>query len=102
MSGWENFLVASVGARRRLDQPGAYPEHWWTGRYRHPLISRGQLAPQDGPSLLWLSLVSWHYQPMRHRAFAIAAIAVLVWKTGGLYWIVPATLLSIIVAIYNA
>jgi hypothetical protein len=34
--------------------------------------------------------------------FAIADIAVLVWKTSGLYWIVPATLLSIIVAIYNA
>ena len=34
--------------------------------------------------------------------FAIAGIAVLVWNTGGLYWIVPATLLSIIVAIYNA
>ena len=34
--------------------------------------------------------------------FTIAGIAVLVWKTGGLYWIVPATLLSIIVAIYNA
>ena len=34
--------------------------------------------------------------------FAIAGIAVLVWNTGGLYWIVPATLLSIIVAIYDA
>jgi hypothetical protein len=27
---------------------------------------------------------------------------VLVWNTGGLYWIVLATLLSIIVAIYDA
>jgi hypothetical protein len=34
--------------------------------------------------------------------FAIAGIAVLVWNTSGLYWIVPATLLSITVAIYNA
>jgi hypothetical protein len=34
--------------------------------------------------------------------FTIAGIAVLVWNTGGLYWIVPATLLSITVAIYNA
>ena len=34
--------------------------------------------------------------------FAIAGIAVLVWNTGGLYWIVLATLLSIIVAIYDA
>lgn len=34
--------------------------------------------------------------------FAIAGIAVLVWNTGGLYWIVLGTLLSIIVAIYDA
>ena len=34
--------------------------------------------------------------------FAVAGIAVLIWNTGGLYWIVPATLLSIVVAIYIA
>ena len=32
----------------------------------------------------------------------IAGIAVLVWNVGGFYWIVPGTLLSIIIAIYDA
>ena len=31
-----------------------------------------------------------------------AGIAVLVWNTDGFYWIVPGTLLSIIIAIYDA
>ncbi len=34
--------------------------------------------------------------------FAIAGIAVLIWNSNGLYWIVPSTLLSITVAIYDA
>ena len=34
--------------------------------------------------------------------FVIAGIAILVWNTGGLYWVASGTLLSILIAIYDA
>ena len=34
--------------------------------------------------------------------FVIAGIAILVWNAGGLYWVVSGTLLSILIAMYDA
>jgi len=150
MSGWENFLVAQVGASAalaglvfvgvsinlaRILSISGLPESALEALVlllAVLVLSSLLLMPQPltaaGIELLLAGLVDTaillllvaysrrkidprYYGYLWFRAalslcatlpFAIAGIAVLVWNTGGLYWIVPATLLSIIVAIYDA
>lgn len=150
MSGWENFLVAQVGASAalaglvfvgvsinlaRILSISGLPESALEALVlllAVLVLSALLLMPQPltaaGIELLLAGLVDTaillllvaysrrkidprYYGYLWFRAalslcatlpFAIAGIAVLVWNTGGLYWIVPATLLSIIVAIYDA
>ncbi len=150
MSGWENFLVAQVGASAalaglvfvgvsinltRILSSGSLPEYALEALVlllAVLVISSLLLVPQPltavgielllagiADTTILLFLVAYtrrkidprYYGYLWFRAtlsvcatlpFAIAGITVLVWNTGGLYWIVPATLLSIIVAIYDA
>jgi len=150
MSGWENFLVAQVGASAalaglvfvgvsinltRILSIGGLPESALEALVlllAVLVISSLLLVPQpltavdielllaglaDTAILLFLMAYSRRKMEPRYYGYlwfrgtislcatlpvTIAGIAVLVWNTGGLYWIVPATLLSIIVAIYNA
>lgn len=150
MSGWENFLVAQVGASAalaglvfvgvsinlaRILSTGSLPEYALEALVlllAVLVISSLLLVPQpltaagielllaglaDTAILLFLAAYTRrkidprYYGYLWFRAvlslcatlpFTIAGIAVLVWNTGGLYWIVLGTLLSIIVAIYDA
>ncbi len=150
MSGWENFLVAQVGASAalaglvfvgvsinlaRILSTGSLPEYALEALVlllAVLVISSLLLVPQpltavgielllagiaDTAILLFLVVYTRrkidprYYGYLWFRAalslcatlpFAIAGIAVLIWNTSGLYWIVPATLLSILVAIYDA
>jgi hypothetical protein len=150
MSGWENFLIAQVGASAalaglvfvgvsinlaRILSTGSLPEYSLEAvvlLLAVLVISSLLLVPQpltaagielllaglaDTAILLFLVVYTrrkidpCYYGYLWFRAalslcatlpFAIVGIAVLVWNTGGLYWIVLGTLLSIIVAIYDA
>jgi len=150
MSGWENFLVAQVGASAalaglvfvgvsinlaRILSISGLPESALEALVlllAVLVISSLLLVPQpltaagielllagiaDTAILLFLVAYSRrkidprYYGYLWFRAalslcatlpFAIAGITVLIWNINGLYWIVPATLLSIIVAIYDA
>src|SRR6266699_3838409 len=121
MSGWENFLVAQVGASAALAGLLAVLVLSSLLLMPQPLTAAGielLLAGLVDTAIL-LFLVAYSRRKMDPRyygylwlrgtlslcatlPFAIAGIAVLVWNTGGLYWLVPATLLSITVAIYDA
>ena len=150
MSGWENFLVAQVGASAalaglvfvgvsinlaRILSTGSLPEYALEALVLLQavlVIASLLLVPQPltvaGIELLLagiadtaiiIFLVAYtrrkidprYYGFLWFRAslsvcatlpFAIAGIAVLIWSINGLYWIVPAILLSITVAIYDA
>ncbi len=150
MSGWENFLVAQVGASAalaglvfvgvsinlaRILSISGLPESALEALVlllAVVVLSSLLLMPQPltaaGIELLLAGLVDtaillflvaysrrkidpryYGYLWLRGTLslcatlpFAIAGIAVLIWNINGLYWIVPATLLSITVAIYDA
>ncbi len=150
MSGWENFLVAQVGASAalaglvfvgvsinlaRILSTSSLPEYALEALVLllavlvlsslllvpQPLTAAGiellLVGLSDTAILLFLVAYTRHKIDRRYygylwfRAalilcatlpFAIAGIAVLIWNINGLYWIVPATLLSILVAIYDA
>ena len=150
MSGWENFLVALVGASAalaglvfvgvsinlaRIVSTGSLPEYALEALVlllAVLVISSLLLVPQpltaagvelllagivDTAILLFLVIYTHRKVDPRYYGylwfrtalnlcatlpFVIAGVAVLLWNAGGLYWIVPAILLSIIVAIYDA
>ncbi len=150
MSGWENFLIAQVGASAalaglvfvgtsinltRILSTGSLPEYALEALVlllAVVVISSLLLVPQpltaagiellltgSADTTILLFLVSYMRRKVDPRyygylwlrtalslcatlPFAIAGIAVLIWNSNGLYWIVPATLLSIIVAMYDA
>ncbi len=150
MSGWENFLLAQVGASAalaglvfvgvsinltRILSTGSLPEYALEALVLllavlvisslllvpQPLIAAGieLLLAGIADTVILLFLMAYTRRKVDPRyygylwlrtalsmsatlPFVIAGIAVLIWNTSGLYWIIPATLLSIIVAIYDA
>lgn len=150
MSGWENFLVAQVGASAalaglvfvgvsinlaRILSIGSLPERALEALVlllAVLIISSLLLIPQsltaagielllaglsDTSILLFLVAYSrrkidpryygflWFRAALSLSAtlpFAIGGIVTLIWNINGLYCIVPATLLSILVAIYDS